>query len=50
VWSSYCYDGFIHETNIGQGLNVLRLSGEQTAGAIKLRHLNPQRQELSLSE
>jgi hypothetical protein len=50
AWSSYCYDGFIHETNIGGGLNVFRLSGEQTAGAIKLHHLNPQTQEFSLSE
>jgi hypothetical protein len=48
AWSSYWYDGFIYETNIGEGLNVFNLSGRQKAGAIKLRHLNPQTQEFSL--
>ncbi len=48
AWSSYWYDGFIYESNIGEGLNVFRLSAPETAGAIKLRHLNPQTQEFSL--
>jgi LVIVD repeat len=50
AWSSYWYDGSIFESNIGEGLNVFRLSGAQTAGAIKLRHLNPQTQEFSLGD
>lgn len=48
AWSTYWYDGFVYETNIGEGLNVFRYSGPETAGAIKLRHLNPQTQELTL--
>ena len=50
AWSSYWYDGSIFESNIGEGLNVFRLSGAQTAGAIKLGHLNPQTQEFSLGD
>jgi hypothetical protein len=49
AWSTYWYDGFIYETNIGEGLNVFNLSGREKAGAIKLRNLNPQTQEFSLS-
>ena len=48
--SSYWYNGFIHETNIGEGLNIFRLSSMRTAGAIKLGHLNPPTQEFSLPE
>jgi hypothetical protein len=48
AWSSYWYNGFIYETNICEGLNVFRLSGMETAGAIRLGHLNPQTQEFSL--
>ncbi|HEX6329687.1 MAG TPA: hypothetical protein VF129_00145 [Actinomycetota bacterium] len=48
AWSSYWYDGFIYETNITEGLNVFRFSGRQTAGALKLGHLNPQTQEFTL--
>ena len=48
AWSSYWYNGFIYESNIGEGLNVFRFSGKQTAGAIKLDHLNPQTQEFTL--
>jgi hypothetical protein len=48
AWSSYWYDGFIYETNIGEGLNIFRLKGKETRRAIKLRHLNPQTQEFSL--
>jgi hypothetical protein len=48
AWSSHWYDGFIYETNIGEGLNVFRLSGNATAGAKKLRHLNPQTQEFTI--
>ena len=47
VWASYWYDGFIYETNITEGLNVFKFSGRQTAGAKKLRHLNPQTQEFT---
>jgi hypothetical protein len=49
AWSSYWYNGFIYESEITKGLNVFRLSGRATGGAIKLPHLNPQTQEFSLS-
>ena len=42
AWSSYWYNNFIYETNITEGLNVFRFSGRETAGALKLDHLNPQ--------
>ncbi|MGH2695915.1 MAG: LVIVD repeat-containing protein [Actinomycetota bacterium] len=48
AWSSYWYNNFIHETNITEGLNIFRFSGSQTAGAMRLGHLNPQTQEFSL--
>ena len=48
AWSSYWYDKFIYETNITEGLNVFRLSGSTTAGALRLGHLNPQTQEFTL--
>jgi hypothetical protein len=48
VWSSYWYNGFIYESEIQVGLNVFRFSGSETAGAIRLPHLNPQTQEFSL--
>jgi hypothetical protein len=47
VWSSYWYNGFIYESEIQVGLNVFRFSGKETAGAIRLPHLNPQTQEFS---
>jgi hypothetical protein len=48
AWSTYWYDNFLYETNIGEGLNVFRFSGPETAGAMKLRHLNPQTQEFTI--
>jgi hypothetical protein len=48
AWASYWYNGFIYESEISKGLNVFRFSGKQTAGAMKLSHLNPQTQEFSL--
>jgi hypothetical protein len=48
AWSSYWYNNFIYESEITKGLNVFRFSGKQTAGALKLGHLNPQTQEFSL--
>jgi hypothetical protein len=48
AWSSYWYNNFIYESEITKGLNVFRFSGKETAGAIKLPHLNPQTQEFSL--
>jgi hypothetical protein len=47
-WSAHWYDGFIYESNIGEGLNVFKLSGNTLARRIKLGHLNPQTQEFSL--
>jgi LVIVD repeat len=48
AWSSYWYNGFIYETDIGEGLNVFNYSGRETAGALKLDRLNPQTQEFSI--
>jgi hypothetical protein len=48
AWSSYWYNNFIYESDITEGLNVFRFSGKQTAGAIKLDHMNPQTQEFTL--
>ena len=47
AWSSYWYNGFIYETNINEGLNVFRYSGNETAKAVRLSHLNPQTQEFT---
>ncbi len=47
-WSAYWYNNFIYETNITEGLNVFRFSGKQTAGAMRLSHLNPQTQMFTL--
>ena len=47
-WSAYWYNGFIYETNITEGLNIFRFSGKQTAGALRLDHLNPQTQEFTI--
>ena len=48
AWSSYWYNNFIYETNITEGLNIFRFSGSETAGAIRLGHLNPQTQEFTI--
>jgi hypothetical protein len=48
AWSSYWYNNFIHETNINEGLNIFRFSGNETAGAQRLDHLNPQTQEFTI--
>ena len=48
AWSSYWYNGFIYETNITEGLNIFRYSGSETAGAMRLDHLNPQTQEFTI--
>ncbi len=47
-WSAYWYNNFIYETNITEGLNIFRFSGKQTAGALRLDHLNPQTQEFTI--
>jgi hypothetical protein len=48
AWSSYWYNNFIYETNITEGLNIFRFSGNETAGAMRLGHLNPQTQEFTI--
>jgi len=48
AWSSYWYNNFIYESEITKGLNVFRFSGNETGGARRLDHLNPQTQEFSL--
>jgi hypothetical protein len=47
AWSTYWYNGFLYESEISKGLNVFRLSGPTTGGAIRVPHLNPQTQEFS---
>lgn len=47
-WSAYWYNNFIYETNITEGLNIFRFSGKQTAGAMRLDHLNPQTQMFTI--
>jgi hypothetical protein len=46
-WSSYWYDGRIYESDITRGLIIWNLSDRAVAGALKLRHLNPQTQEFT---
>lgn len=48
AWSAYWYNNFDYETNITEGLNIFRFSGNQTAGAMRLDHLNPQTQEFTI--
>jgi hypothetical protein len=48
AWSSYWYNGFIYETNIGEGLNIFRLVGERLGGAENLSRLNPQTQPFTI--
>lgn len=48
AWSSYWYNDHIHETNIGEGLNIFKFKGPETAGALQLDHLNPQTQEFTI--
>jgi hypothetical protein len=48
AWSSYFYNGIIYESEITKGLNLFRYTGEETRGAVRLKHLNPQTQEFSL--
>jgi hypothetical protein len=48
AWSSYWYNNFIYETNITQGLNIFRFSGNEPAGALRQPHLNPQTQEFTI--
>jgi hypothetical protein len=47
-WSAYWYNNFIYETNITEGLNIFLFSGNQTAGAMRLDHLNPQTQMFTI--
>jgi hypothetical protein len=47
-WSAYWYNNFVYETNITEGLNIFRFSGNQTAGALRLDHLNPQTQMFTI--
>jgi hypothetical protein len=48
AWSSYWYNNFIYESSITEGLNIFRYSGRETAGAMRLDHLNPQTQEFTI--
>jgi len=47
-WSTYWYNNFIYESSITEGFNVFRFSGPQTAGAMRLGHLNPNTQEFTI--
>jgi hypothetical protein len=48
AWSTYWYNNFIYETNITEGLNIFRYSGNETAGALRLDYLNPQTVQFTL--
>jgi hypothetical protein len=48
AWSSYWYNGLAFESDITRGLNIYKVSDKAVAGAIRLSHLNPQTQEVSL--
>jgi hypothetical protein len=47
-WSTYWYNGLIIANDISRGVDVLRLSAPQTAGARHLPMLNPQTQTFLL--
>ncbi len=47
-WSTYWYNNFIYESSITEGFNVFRFSGDTTAGAMRLDHLNPNTQEFTI--
>jgi hypothetical protein len=49
AWSSYWYNGIIYESEITKGLNLFRYTGKETRGAVRLKHLNPQTQEFTIS-
>ena len=46
-WSTYWYNGRIHESDIARGHIIWNLSDKVTAGARKFGHLNPQTAETS---
>jgi hypothetical protein len=48
AWSTHWYDGFIYESQIGEGLNIFELDRRETRSAVKLGHLNPQTQEFTI--
>ena len=48
AWSTHWYNGFIYESNIGEGLNIFKLHSMRGGARIELPHLNPQTQEFSL--
>ena len=47
-WSAYWYNNFIYESSITEGFNIFRFSGNETAGALRLGHLNPNTQEFTI--
>jgi hypothetical protein len=47
-WSAYWYNGLIYESDITRGLTIWNLSDPAVAGALRLKHLNPQTQEFTL--
>jgi hypothetical protein len=47
-WSSYFYNGYIYESDITRGLYAWKLDDKAVRGAQRLRHLNPQTQELTI--
>ena len=48
AWSSYWYNGEIHESDITRGLAVYKVSHSALAGAVRVPHSNPQTQEFTL--
>jgi hypothetical protein len=45
VWSAYWYDGHVYASDIGRGLDVIRLTLSGLDTAVDEDHLNPQTQE-----
>lgn len=48
AWSSYGYNGYVYESEIQTGLNVLQLRDRVIADAVDLPYLNPQTQDPDL--
>jgi hypothetical protein len=49
AWSTYWYNNFLYETNIGEGLNIFKLRGERLGPARELTRLNPQTVQFTIN-
>jgi hypothetical protein len=48
VWTSTFYNGFVYESDTRRGLRIYDVSAPESAGALRLPHLNPATSEFSL--